>query len=71
MDFKAAWIRATAAMVYERLTNHKANTAFDAYAGQELETPFVPFLGSIYGAYGITASAKSWARKRKPMAKKR
>ena len=43
-DFKAEWLRAAAAWVYERLTNRKANTAFDAYAGQELETPFAPFL---------------------------
>jgi hypothetical protein len=70
-DFKAEWLRAAAAWVYERLTNRKANTAFDAYAGQELETPFAPFLNRIYGAYGIAASAKSRARKRKPMAKKR
>jgi len=70
-DFKAAWLRAAAAWVYERLTNRKANTAFDAYAGQELETPFAPFLNRIYGAYGVDASAKSRARKRKPMTKKK
>src|SRR5207344_1938509 len=42
-DFKAGWLKAAAAWVYERLTNRKANIAFDAYAGQERETPFVTF----------------------------
>jgi hypothetical protein len=70
-DFKAEGLRAAAAWVYERLTTRKANTAFDAYAGQELGTPFVTFLEGIHGAYGITASARSRARKRKPIAKKR
>ena len=56
-------MRGTAEFVYERLTNWKANIAYDAYAGQERETPFVTFLQSIYGAYGVKASAKSRARK--------
>lgn len=69
-DLKAKWIRETAAFVYERLTRRKANVAYDAYAQQELETQFVAFLELIYEVYGIKASAKSRARKRKRMAKK-
>jgi hypothetical protein len=69
-DSKANWMRGTAAHVYEKLTNRKANIAFDAYGGQELKTPFVEFLDRIYGDYGISASTKSRARKRKSMAKK-
>jgi hypothetical protein len=64
-DAEAAAMRETAAFVYERLTSRKANIAFDAYAGQEVETEFVIFLGRIYEVYGINASPKSRARKRR------
>ena len=70
VDRMAMSMRETAEFVYERLTNRKANIAYDAYAGAERETPFVAFLESIYEAYGVKASAKSHARKRKPMARK-
>jgi len=71
VDRMALSMRETAEFVYERLTNRKANIAYDAYAGQERETPFITFLASIYEAYGVKASAKSHGRRRKPMAKKR
>ena len=69
-NLTARSMRQTAAFVYERLTKRKANIAYDAYAGQERETPFVTFLEGIYEAYGVNVSAKSHARRRKPMAKK-
>jgi hypothetical protein len=63
-DAKAAAMRETAGFVYERLTSRKANIAFDAYDGREVETDFVIFLDRIYEVYGIKASARSRARKR-------
>jgi hypothetical protein len=69
-DFKAEWMRQTAAFAYEQLTLRRAGTAYDAYSSREIETPFASFLQRIFEIYGIGSSAKSRARKRKPMAKK-
>ena len=63
-DRKAEQMRQTAEFVYERLTNRKANIAYDAYAGRERQTGFSAFLKRIFEIYGLKASAKSRARKR-------
>ena len=63
-DRKAEQMRQTAEFVYERLTNRKANIAYDAYAGRECKTGFSVFLQRIFEIYGLKASAKSRARKR-------
>lgn len=70
-DQKAKQLRETAAFIYRHLTMLKDNIAYDPYAGKEFETEFVAFLNRIYKAYGVQASSKSRARKRRPMAKKR
>jgi hypothetical protein len=70
-DQKAKGFRETAAFIYRHLTMLKDNIAYDPYAGKEYETEFVAFLDRIYKAYGVQASFKSRARKRKPMTKKK
>ena len=69
-DFDAEWMRQTAAFAYEQLTDRRAGRAYDAYSAREIETPFKTFLQRIFEIYGISSSAKSRARKRKPMTKK-
>jgi hypothetical protein len=63
-DVMAAAMRETAAFVYTRLTGRRAGRWYDAYKNEERDTAFIEFLGRIYEAYGVRASARSRARQR-------
>jgi hypothetical protein len=64
-DAMAANMRDSAAFVYTRLTGRRAGRAYDAYKEEERDTAFIKFLGRIYEAYGVKASARSRARQRR------
>ena len=67
-DAMAAAMKDAAEFVYKKLTGKKrAGRAYDAHHGQETDTEFIRFLRGIYAAYGIEASARSRARRRRVM----
>ena len=64
-------MRGTAEFVYERLTNLESKHRLRCVCGAGTRNPLRYLLAGVYGAYGFKASAKSRARRRKHMAKKR
>jgi hypothetical protein len=63
-DVMAAAMRETAGFSYKELTGKRGGRAYNTYKQKEIDTKFIGFLGRIYEAYGITASARSRARVR-------